>query len=96
MAPGLEAAVDVGGPGEAQLLQRGRGQAGLVALVAQQDDVMVSPGACGWLWPLAGSSRHSKTLRAMTSAPAIVPSRATWPSERISISAAPDRIACRA
>ncbi|HWG14654.1 MAG TPA: hypothetical protein VG268_15375 [Streptosporangiaceae bacterium] len=33
-------------------------------------------------------------MRAITSAPAIVPSRAIWRSERMSIRTAPERIAC--
>src|SRR6202012_6284859 len=37
-APGLETAVDVRGPAEAELLQRRGGQARLVALVAQEED----------------------------------------------------------
>jgi hypothetical protein len=65
--------VDIGRPGKAQLLQRGGGQAGLVALVAQQDDVIGEPRRLA-MTMLAGSRRHSRTFLPITSGPAIVPS----------------------
>ena len=44
LAPGLEAAVNIGCNGEAQLLQRRGGQALiLLAPVAQQNDVIAKP-----------------------------------------------------
>src|SRR5436190_3066627 len=43
VAPGLKAADDIGRPGEAERLQGGGRQAGLVALVAHQDDLAVDP-----------------------------------------------------
>jgi AcrR family transcriptional regulator len=45
--PGLIAAVDVGGPGQAQVPQRGRGQARGVALHAEHDDPVAVPGHPG-------------------------------------------------
>jgi hypothetical protein len=42
--PGLEPADDVGGVDQAHLLQVGRGQAGLKALGADQDDPFVVAG----------------------------------------------------
>jgi hypothetical protein len=42
--PGGESSVQVGGVDQAELLQGRRGQAGLVALVAQEDDAQVAAG----------------------------------------------------
>ena len=45
--PGLEAALNIGRAGEPELLQHGGCQAGLVALVAPQDDVIVEVRCMG-------------------------------------------------
>src|ERR687888_712356 len=47
-------------------------------------------------WGLAGSSRHSSTLRSMTIAPGTSPCSARWAAERVSTSRAPPAIAAAA
>ena len=51
--PGGETSVQVGGVDQAELLQAGCGQAGLVSLVADQDDAEVPAGE-GGMSPLGG------------------------------------------
>jgi hypothetical protein len=53
-------------------------------------------GARGWRCALAGSSRHSRTFRGMTSASGTIPSWAICDSERLSINVAPAPIASSA
>src|SRR6185437_9407660 len=49
--PGLEAALYIGRAGKAELLQRRRRQAGLIALVTQQDDVIAEFRRIGLVVP---------------------------------------------
>jgi hypothetical protein len=97
LAPGLEAATYVRRAGEAQLLESMRrpGSTGSPRRTEKRRD-RPAPGPCRWRCWLPGSSRHARTFRAMTSAPGTFPSRAICESPRMSISAAPERIAARA
>jgi hypothetical protein len=94
--PGLEAALNIGHAGEPELLQRGGCQAGLVALVAQQDDVIAEVWGIGVAVLACRVQPPFRDVAGITSAPAMVPSAAICVSERMSISAAPACIACRA
>jgi hypothetical protein len=72
--PGLDAADDVAGA-ETEAMEGGGGEAGLVPLVADQDDARVEAGE-GWVAVLAqGSRRHSRTLRSTMAAAGTSPSR---------------------
>ena len=69
--------------------QRVGGEAGRVALRAQDDDVDVVSGRLGQPRVASGSNRHSSTLRSTTSAPGTSPSRARWAAGRMSTSTRP-------
>lgn len=96
LAPGPEAAVNIGRVGEAQLLQRRGCPARLITLIAQENDGLVEVRRLRMAMLAGRIQPPFQDVAAITSAPAIVPSRAICESERMSISAAPERIAARA
>ena len=62
-----------------------RRQAGLITLIARQDDVVIELRRTGMAVLARRSSRHSRTFRGITSDPATMPSRATCEPARMSI-----------